>query len=77
MRHMQQNIGSPAKDIKTFTLTDSEVCGVTKSAVKQASKHFTHSTFSSDQKNTKTCMFLMTKILYNSSFEKNQLWKIA
>ena len=30
MHHMQQNICSPAKDIRTFTLTDSKACGVTK-----------------------------------------------
>ena len=30
MHHMQQNICSPAKDITTFTLTDSKACGVTK-----------------------------------------------
>ena len=32
MRHMQQNISAPAKDIKTFTFTDSKACDVTKNA---------------------------------------------
>ena len=36
---MQQNICSPAKDIKTFTLTDSYACGVTKSAKECQSIH--------------------------------------
>ena len=27
---MQQNICSPAKNIKTFTFTDSKACGVTR-----------------------------------------------
>ena len=28
MLHMHQNISAPAKDIKTFTFTDSKACGV-------------------------------------------------
>ena len=38
MRHMQQNICSPAEDIKTFTFTDSKACGVTKNAKSQTAR---------------------------------------
>ena len=38
MRHMQQNICSPAKDSKTFALTGSLACGVTKSAKSQTKR---------------------------------------
>ena len=32
MRHMQQNVSAPAKDIKTFIFTNSKACGVTNNA---------------------------------------------
>ena len=38
MRHMRQNICSPAKDIKTFTFTDSKACDVTENAKSQTKK---------------------------------------
>ena len=66
---MQQNICSPAKDIKTFTLNDSYACGVTKSAKSQTKRMPKHPSKQHVRE------YLMTTILQISSFEKTNFGK--
>ena len=66
---MQRNICSPAKDIKTFTFTDSKACGVTKNTKSQTKRMPKH------PRKQHVLEYLMKKFFWNSSFVKNHFGK--
>ena len=61
---MQQNICSPAKDIKAFTFTDNKACGVTKNAKSQTKRMPKHLW------KQHVCEYLMKKLFRIPSLRK-------